>query len=150
LRFLFTDRLVELNPNQRIVAVKTVSVMDEYLTEHYSYRPRMPATLLLECLAQAGGWLNLASRGFSIRMVLALMEGVRVFRQVKPGDTLTLEVRMLYAHSDGATMQGDARINSDRIATVDRFVFANERVDDEQFVKEQRARFDYLFAGFQL
>jgi len=150
LRFLFTDRLVELDPNQRIVAVKTVSVMDEYLTEHYSYRPMMPATLLIECLAQTGGWLNLVSHHFSIRMVLALMEGVRINRLVKPGDSLILEVRMLYAHSDGATMQGGARIDSEPIATVDRLLFANERVVNEQFVKEQRARFDYMFAGFKL
>jgi 3-hydroxyacyl-[acyl-carrier-protein] dehydratase len=148
LRFLFSDRLLELDPNHRILVVKTVSVMDEYLTDHYSYRPMMPATLMIECMAQAGGWLNLASHDFSIRMVLALMEGVHVFRQAKPGDALILEVRMLYAHPDGATMQGEARIDSDRIAMVDRFVFANETVVGDQFAREQRARFDYMFAGF--
>jgi 3-hydroxyacyl-[acyl-carrier-protein] dehydratase len=150
LRFLFTDRLVELNPNQRIVAIKTVSVMDEYLTEHFSYRPMMPTTLFIECLAQAGGWLNMVSHGFSIRMVLALMEGIRVGRQAKPGDSLILDVRLLFAHPDGATMQAEARIDSERIITIERLVFANESVVDEQFVKEQRARFDYLFPGFQL
>ncbi len=148
MRFLFYDRILEMERGKRALATKLVSIADEYLDEHYGRRALMPATLVIECLAQVSGWLNLVTRDFSIRMVLGLIEGARLYRPVRPGDTLSLEVWMLYAHADGATARGEARVGTETVAVVERMMFVNQTVHDAAFAQEQRERFHYLSGGY--
>ncbi len=150
MRFLLLDRILELERGKRILATKTVSLMDEYLTEHYTRRPVMPPSLLLESLAQTGGWLNLISSDFGVRIVLALIEGGRIHSQVSPGDVLLLEAHLLYGHVDGATVRAEARVGSRIVASVDRIVFAHERISDNSFAQIQRERFRYVAGGLPL
>jgi 3-hydroxyacyl-[acyl-carrier-protein] dehydratase len=147
-RFLLYDRIIEMEPGKRALATKLVTISDEYLDEHYGRRAQMPGTLVIESLAQVGGWLNLVSRDFSIRTVLGLIEGASLFRPVRPGDTLTLEVWMLYTHADGATVRGSARVGAQPVAVVDRILFVNQTVQDPAFSAEQRERFQYLSGGY--
>lgn len=144
MRFLFVDSILELEGGKRILATKAITAMDEYLTAHYPRRPVVPPTLVLESLAQTGGWLNLISRDFKVKTILVLIEGVRVHRQVRLGDTLFLEVQLLYAHSDGVTVRGEARVDSELVVTVDRIIFAHEVTSEESFAEESRERFRYL------
>jgi 3-hydroxyacyl-[acyl-carrier-protein] dehydratase len=146
-RFLFVDRILELERGKRILATKTVTSMDGFLTEHYTRRPLAPATLVIECLAQAGGWLNLISHDFRVKTVLALIEGVRILRDVRPGDTLLLDVHMLYSHADGATARAEAWVEADVVATIERMLFAHEVDTGGTFVRQQRDHFDYINGG---
>lgn len=150
MRFLFYDRILELEIGKHARAVKLVTMADEYFTDHYPRRAIMPATLVVECLAQLAGWLNVASNGFNVTTVLCLIENARIYRQVEPGDGLTLEVSMLYSHRDGVTTRGEARVGSEVVATVDRLVLANQFVNDDSFVRRERERFHYLSGGYEL
>jgi 3-hydroxyacyl-[acyl-carrier-protein] dehydratase len=147
MRFLLVDRILAVEGQRRIVAVKTVAHMDDYLTAHYPRRPVAPATLVVEALAQAGGWLHLINHDFGLKTVLALVEGVRLHRPVLPGDTLTLDVQVLRSHSDGATLCGEARVGDEVVATVERLVFAHARSNDEALRQQQRDYFTYISAG---
>ena len=135
------------SPARRLRAVKSIGQMDGYLTAHYPRRPIVPATLVVEALAQAGGWLNLISRDFGVKTVLGLIEGARVLRPVQPGDVLTLDVDILYVHSDGATVRGQASVGGETVATVDRIVFVHAVEKDEAFRQRQRDYFDYINGG---
>jgi 3-hydroxyacyl-[acyl-carrier-protein] dehydratase len=91
--FLLVDRVVELEPGQRVVALKAVTANEPQFTGHFPERPIMPGVLMVEALAQAGAVAVLslpANRG-----KLALFAGIddcRFRRTVLPGDTLRLEV----------------------------------------------------------
>jgi 3-hydroxyacyl-[acyl-carrier-protein] dehydratase len=146
-RFLFIDRIVEVEPGRRLRAVKAIGQMDGYLTAHYTHLPIVPSTLVIEALAQAGGWLNLISRDFGVKAVLGLVEGARILRQVQPGDVMTLDVDLLYVHSDGATVRGQARVGDESVATVERIVFIHAVDRDEAFRQRQRAYFHYINSG---
>lgn len=150
MRFFLFDRVLELERGKRILATKSVSLMDTYLTERYTHCPLMPATLVIEGLAQAGGMLNLFNHDFGIRMVLMLIEEIQIRRQVRPGEMLRLAVQMLYDHSYGATVRGEARVGPEPVATVNRIVFAHEIVTEAAFVQKQRDRFHYQSGGFSL
>ncbi len=147
MRFLFIDRILELEPGQRILATKTVTMMDEYLTAHYQRIPLVPATMVVECLLQAGGWLNLISRDFRVKTVVALIEGVQVHREARPGETLDLEAYLLYGHADGATVRAEARVGPEVIVSIDRVLLAHRETSDEAFIQEQQDRFRYLSGG---
>ena len=144
MRFLFVDQILEAEPGNRLLASKTIGNMDEYLASHYPRRPLVPPTLVIECLAQAGGWLNLISRDFGVKTVLGLIEGVRVHRDVRPGEVLSLEVWLEYAHQDGATVRAEARVGRESVMTVERLMFVHQWTTDAEFSRLQRERFANL------
>ncbi|HBY94867.1 MAG TPA: hypothetical protein DEP84_13070 [Chloroflexi bacterium] len=150
MRFLFLDRILEVERGKRLLATKTASIMDEYFTMHYARQPLMPAALVIECLAQAGGWLNIISRDFRVRTVLGLLEEAQIRRPVRAGDLLIVEAQMMYMHVDGATLRGEVRVDSEVVATVGRLVFANETVQDVAFAERQREHFHYVAGGYRL
>jgi 3-hydroxyacyl-[acyl-carrier-protein] dehydratase len=150
MRFFFYDRILKMEIGKHALAAKVVALSDEYFADHYARRAVMPLTLLVECLAQLAGWLNVASNGFNVTTVLCLVEGVKAYRPVVPGDTLKLEVWMLYAHSDGVTVRAEARVESEVVVTVERIVLANKFANDSEHVRSERERFRYLSGGYPL
>lgn len=146
MRFLFCDRILELQPGKHVISVRTVTIGDEFLTDHYSRRAMMPATLMLEGLAQAAGWLYLATENFGINVLLALVQDVEVLRHAGPGDTLLFEVWMEYCHRDGATMRGAVHIGQETALRVRRLMFASEKSQPEDAAKAREV-FAYVSGG---
>jgi 3-hydroxyacyl-[acyl-carrier-protein] dehydratase len=93
--FLLIDRVVELEPGKRVVAVKNVTANEPQFTGHFPERPIMPGVLMVEALAQAGAVAVLSLPEY--RGKLALFAGIdecRFRRTVLPGDQLTLTVEL--------------------------------------------------------
>lgn len=150
MRFLYFDRIVEADPPRRMAALKCVSLTEEFLPGHHQRAAVMPPTLMIESIAQVGGWLNIVSRRFAIHTVLALVEGVRVRRSAVPGDTLRIDVMSTYSHSDGATVRGEVRIRDELVLEVDRMVFVNQASLDERHIQMRIEQFAYVSGGFVL
>jgi beta-hydroxyacyl-[acyl carrier protein] dehydratase FabZ len=93
--FLLVDRITEVEPGVRAVGIKNVTMNEPHFTGHFPGYPVMPGVLIVEALAQVGSVAMLmveANRG-----KLGFFAGIDGFRfrgQVKPGDTLTLEVEI--------------------------------------------------------
>jgi 3-hydroxyacyl-[acyl-carrier-protein] dehydratase len=96
MRFLLLDRIEELVPGERIVAVKNLSLAEEYLLEHFPLSPVMPGVLMLEAMTQAAAWLIRVTNNFSHSLVLLKeANSVKYGKFVEPGQTLKLEVRLV-------------------------------------------------------
>jgi 3-hydroxyacyl-[acyl-carrier-protein] dehydratase len=147
-RFLFFDRILELEPGRRALAVKSVSLGDGCFGDHYPRAAIMPATLLIESLAQVAGWLHIVTNDFAVRTVLGLVEGVTIYRHAVPGDRLLIEARTSYAHHDGATIEGEIRVEHEVIARVERMLFASERLAQAALIERGREMFHYVSGGF--
>ncbi len=91
MRFTLLDRIVEVEPAKRIVAVKSLSLAEEYLADHFNSAPVMPGVMMLEALVQASSWLVRISEDFAHSMVvLKQARGVKYANFVDPGQTLTV------------------------------------------------------------
>jgi 3-hydroxyacyl-[acyl-carrier-protein] dehydratase len=95
---LLVDRVLELEKNQRIRALKNVTINEPFFMGHFPHRPVMPGVLMLEALAQAAAVLAFESLGVEpddqTVYYFAGIEGARFKRPVEPGDQLLLDVTM--------------------------------------------------------
>ena len=87
LAFRFVDRVLEIVPGDRVVALKNVTVNDPYLQDHFPGNPLMPGVLLVESMVQTAGLL--LPEGSSA--VLAQIKDARFRRPVMPGDQIRIE-----------------------------------------------------------
>ena len=93
--FLLVDRIVELEPGKRIVGLKQVSRADGYLQGHFPDYPVMPGVLIVEALAQTGAVLVMHDPANAGKLpFFARIDNCRFRQQVRPGDTLRLEVEV--------------------------------------------------------
>jgi 3-hydroxyacyl-[acyl-carrier-protein] dehydratase len=109
--FLLVDRVLELEPNQRVLAVKNVSINEPFFQGHFPGHPVMPGVLVVEAMAQAGGLLIM--REFEPNSKLVLFTGIdkcKFRKQVTPGDQLRIEVEVLAFRRNVGRMQGAAYV----------------------------------------
>ena len=93
--FLLIDRVLELEPGKRVVAIKSVTANEPQFTGHFPERPIMPGVLMVEALAQAGAVAVLSLPEYRGKLVLfAGIDECRFRRTVLPGDQLLLKVEL--------------------------------------------------------
>jgi len=96
--FLLIDRVEELVPHQRIVAVKAVTINEPFFQGHFPGRPIMPGVLLIEAMAQASGVLAVESLGLSGSGKLVYfmaIDSAKFRKPVEPGVLLRIEVELV-------------------------------------------------------
>lgn len=90
---LLVDAVIEHDPGRRIVAVKNVTVSEEFFQGHFPGTPLMPGVLMIESLAQVATLLLLSHPDSAPDHVLLRgVDNAKFRRQVVPGDRLQLEV----------------------------------------------------------
>ena len=93
MRFILLDKVTELLEGQRIEAVKSLSLAEEYLADHFPAFPVMPGVLMIEGLVQTAAMLVRKTLGFSKSMiVLQEAKNVKYKSFVKPGNLLRMVV----------------------------------------------------------
>ncbi len=96
--FLLIDRVVSLELEKEIVAIKNVSINEPYFPGHFPYHPVMPGVLIVEAMAQAAAVLSFKTmnRKPSDDSVyyFAGIDNVRFKKPVLPGDQLVLRVKI--------------------------------------------------------
>jgi 3-hydroxyacyl-[acyl-carrier-protein] dehydratase len=91
MRFSLVDRVERFEAGREIVAVKNLTLAEEYLAEHFPTFPVMPGVLMVEAVTQAGAWLVRVTDGFQHSMILLKEVRNAKFGQfVTPGGQLRL------------------------------------------------------------
>jgi 3-hydroxyacyl-[acyl-carrier-protein] dehydratase len=127
---LLVDRVIELEPDKRIVALKNVTINEPYFAGHFPHRPVMPGVLMLEALAQAAALLSFQSRGSdpgddSVVYFVGI-DGARFKRPVEPGDQLLLEAAIervksgIYKYKTRASVGGETAVEAELMCTMRR------------------------------
>jgi 3-hydroxyacyl-[acyl-carrier-protein] dehydratase len=95
--FLLVDRVVEVEPGQRLRAIKNVTINEPFFPGHFPEKAVMPGVLLIEALAQATGILAMDSEEVADAAIYYLVgvNKARFKQPVVPGDQVTLDVSVL-------------------------------------------------------
>ena len=116
--FRMVDRIIEIEPGKRAVAVKNVSLDEPYFQGHFPKEPVTPWVLILEALAQTGGiafHASLEREGEGVSF-LARIDEFRIKRKVIPGDQVILEAKIEHIFSNLAKVRVWATVREEIVA----------------------------------
>ncbi len=112
--FLLVDRVLELEPERRVVGLKNVSANEPFFAGHFPGRPVMPGVLIVEALAQTAAVLMGDESGM-IPMFMGI-DKARFRSPVTPGDQLRLEVEVLRRRRNICRVAGRAFVGDNVVA----------------------------------
>lgn len=117
--FLLIDRVLSLEPDKSIVALKNVTINEPFFPGHYPHHPVMPGVLMIEAMAQASALLSFKSMGggkLDEKSVyyFAGIDGARFKRPIGPGDQMIIKSALIRSMRGlfkfGATIEVDGQL----------------------------------------
>ena len=116
--FLLVDRILELEPDKRIVGLKNVTMNEPFFQGQFPGAPVMPGVLIIESMAQVAGvmiYRDLAERQKKL-IYFTGIESAKFRRPVVPGDQLIIEMTLLHRRNNFGKMQGQATVDGKLVA----------------------------------
>ena len=153
MRFILIDKIVSLEEGKRLTAVKSVSLAEEYLGDHFPTFPVLPGVLLLEGLIESASWLVRKTEDFAHSMILLeKARNVKYKSFLAPGSQIeyTVEAKAIdenVSRFSGFGVAGDEKIVEARFGL--RHFNLSERnpaltAVDAQVVEELKGRYGLL------
>lgn len=119
MRWIWIDTFVDFVPGQRASAVKNVTLAEDYMRDHFPGYPVMPATLIIEGMAQTAGILVGHAKGFAENVILAKIRQAEFTDYARPGDQLRYNATLEMIDERGAVTAGVVEKNGQPMGKVD-------------------------------
>jgi 3-hydroxyacyl-[acyl-carrier-protein] dehydratase len=133
--FLFIDRILEVHEGpkppsrqgRKAVAIKNVTINEQFFSGHFPDRPVMPGVLLIEAMAQAGCVAFHRDSDPDIDVAIASIRDARIRRPVVPGDTLRLTAEIVKDRGQMIVIQCKAHVDGQLVAEAEILAAINFR-----------------------
>src|SRR5262245_29916365 len=143
MRWIWIDRFVDFQSGKSARAVKNLSLAEDHFADHFPGYPVMPAALVLEGLAQAGGILVGEVNQFQEKVVLAKVPRAAFHREMLAGEQLVYEVEVLHLRPEGAAVAGKVKVRDEGTAEAEIF-FAHL---DQNRAQQLFGEHNFVFSG---
>ncbi|RLB85940.1 MAG: 3-hydroxyacyl-[acyl-carrier-protein] dehydratase FabZ [Deltaproteobacteria bacterium] len=117
--FIMIDRIIELVPGEKVVALKNVTINEPFFQGHFPGNPIMPGVLMIEAMGQAGAVLaaeSLPEKEPGSLIYFMGMNKVKFRKPVVPGDQIIFEIQFLKQRSKVFKMSGMAFVDEGLVA----------------------------------
>lgn len=115
--FLLVDRIVEVEPDRRIVCIKNVTINESFFQGHFPDKPIMPGVLICEAMAQAAAVLAACSEHDPDKIfVLTGLDRAKFKQPVEPGDQLRIEMEVARRRKHFWRLAGFVTVDGKRVA----------------------------------
>ena len=118
--FLLVDRVIDIEPGVRCIALKNVSANEEFFQGHFPQRSIMPGVLIVEAMAQVGGIMILATEEHRGKLAyIGTIDNAKFRRPVVPGDVLKIEARLIRARGNNGKVVCTCAVDDQTVAEVE-------------------------------
>ena len=157
MRWIFLDRITELEPGSRAVGYKTATRSEDFFADHFPGFPVVPGVILLEALAQLSGKLLeltlLQERHFWSWPIITMANKVKFRKFVRPGELVRMESEIIALSVESAQTKVQAFVDDKRVTTAEQtFVFDPGGLDTEagreRLERHEREQFKILWDGW--
>jgi 3-hydroxyacyl-[acyl-carrier-protein] dehydratase len=155
MKFVLIDKITALTPGKSLSAVKSVSLAEEYLADHFPIFPVLPGVLLLEGLIESGSWLVRHAQNFAHSMVLLeTARNVRYKSFAAPGMQIAYHVQAQTLEENASSFIGEGICGDESIVEA-RFSLRHFNLSEEnpkmaridgQIVESMRQRWNLLYS----
>ncbi|NDC53564.1 MAG: beta-hydroxyacyl-ACP dehydratase [Planctomycetia bacterium] len=136
MRFTLLDRVIAVEPGKSITAIKTLTLSEEYLADHFPHFPVMPGVLMLEAMTQAAAWTIRLGEDFAHSVVvLRSAKNVKYGDFVEPGRVLTVTAEVLSQDESTTKVKASGTVSSaggERTSLTARLVLERYNLADRQ------------------
>ena len=150
MRFYLIDRITECLVGERATALKAVSLSEDFMDTHFAGVPIMPGSMILEGMAQLAGYLLartvVPAAPHTHKALLSMVEKAKFMQVVQPGDTMTLECRIVALGEDSAKVDGTASVGERKVATA-RMLFSYHTIENKLLEANRREIFSIWTTG---
>ena len=125
---LLVDRVLDVELGKRIVAIKNVTINEEFFNGHFPHKPVMPGVLMIEALAQTAALLSFLTMGVkpdeNSVVYFVGIDNARFKRPVEPGDQLKMDVEILrvsrgiWKYKAVGTVDGKVALEAELMCTI--------------------------------
>lgn len=129
MRWIWIDKFTSFESGKRATAVKNVTMAEDHLHDHFPGYPVMPASLIIEGMAQTAGILVGETRGFRDNVILAKIRTAELREYAVPGDQLRYQTRIESIDESAAATAGEVFLNDRPIGCVN-LMFSHLREGD--------------------
>src|SRR5262245_60200842 len=150
MRFNLVDRILSVDENRIIRAVKNLTLGEEYLADHFPTFPVMPGVLMLQALVEAGSWFLRIRDDFRHSLIVVKeAKNVKYGTFMEPGHQMFLTVELIEENGDLASFKGKGEMNGASTVSA-RFTLGRSNlrdrnpawhVLDERMIQQLRERY---------
>ena len=116
--FLLIDEISELIPNKSVKAIKNVTFNEPYFQGHFPGKAIMPGVLIVEAMAQSGGFLLLhtVKNPKKKLVIFSRINSAKFKKMVQPGDQILFDIELVSYKMNSCKLKGKAMVNNEIVA----------------------------------
>jgi len=123
LRYLYIDRVTEIESGKRICGVKTFPLSEAYFKGHFSKAPLVPGSILIEAMSQITGWLVVYTHRCETFCAISMIQNATLPTDLRTGTTVELHGELMDTDKNWSHCRAWVERDGERIASADRFLF---------------------------
>ncbi len=125
MRFLYYDRVTNIEKGRSIVGVKTFTLSEEFFRGHFSKIALVPGSIFIEAMAQLLGWLIIYSHDFKLSAVMSLIEGVNISSGLRPGFKADIHGEIVSTSLSDSLGKARIYVDGELTASINRIIYSH-------------------------
>lgn len=133
MRFLYYDRVTNIEKGKSIAGVKTFSLSEEFFRGHFGKIALVPGVIFIEAMAQLLGWLIIYSHDFKLSAIMSLIEDVDIPFNLRPGFKADIHAEIISTSSRDSLGKAEVYVDGKLIASMNRIIYSHfHKVNPEE------------------